>query len=127
MKPILAGTPTPDGVPQHASVRKGYAQTEYYCTIFQVSKGTHKKLTIQEEFPLKYKNDPPSPVTRVAPLFSEQLEKVWFTDASARREGEVWKYQAVALQIRTEEKIITEGEGNAQVGELVAVWSVFPT
>jgi len=66
------------------------------------------------------------PVIRVAPPFSEQLEKVWFTDASARHEGEVWKYRAVALQIPTEEKITTEGEGSAQVGELVAVWSVFP-
>jgi len=35
---------------------------------------------------------------------SEQLEKVWFTDASARHEGKVWKYRAVASQIRTEEK-----------------------
>jgi len=125
MKPILAGTPHPDRVAQCASVQKGYAQIAYYCTIFQVSKGTHKKLTIQEEFPLKYKNYPPSPVIRIAPPFSEQLEKVCFTDTSARREGKVWKYWAVALQIQTEEKIITEREGNAQAGELVAVWSIF--
>jgi len=104
MKPILAGTPPPTGWHSIAFVRKGYAQIEHYCTIFQVSNGTLKKLTIQEEFPLKYKNDPPSPVIRVAPPLSERLEKVWFTDTSARREGKVWKYRAVVLQSRTEEK-----------------------
>ena len=37
----------------------------------------------------------------------------------------MWKYRAVALQIQTEEKIITEGEDSAQAGELAAVWSIF--
>ena len=31
----------------------------------------------------------------------------------------------VALRVDEDKQIITEGEGSAQVGELVAVWSVF--
>lgn len=37
----------------------------------------------------------------------------------------MWKYWAVALHATTNKQIITEGEGSAQVGELIAVWSVF--
>jgi len=44
------------------------------------------------------------PFIGVAPPFSEQLEKAWFTDASARHEGKAWKYRAVALQNQSEEK-----------------------
>jgi len=54
----------------------------------------------------------------VAPPFSEQLQNVWFTDASDKREGKTWKYRATVLQIKTEQRTITEGE-------VVAVWSVF--
>ena len=125
IKPVLTGTPPPDGVAQRASVRKWYAQIEHYCGIFEVSEGAAKNLVIQEGVAPDRESDVPPSAVQVAPPFSEQLQNAWFTDASAKREGRTWKYRAVALQIRTDQKIITEGEGSAQVGELVAVWSVF--
>ncbi|XP_052631116.1 ribonuclease H-like [Harpia harpyja] len=82
-------------------------------------------LTIQEETNPDKEVPQFPPVIQVPPPFSEQLQNVWFTDASSKREGKTWKYRAVALRVDVEKQIITEGEGSAQVGELVAVWSVF--
>lgn len=56
---------------------------------------------------------------------NSQLQNAQFTDASVKREGKTWKYQAMTLEIKTEQKLITEEEGSTQVGELIAVWSVF--
>lgn len=61
----------------------------------------------------------------VAPNCSSDLSNVWFTDALSKLEGKAWKYHAVALSVDKKEEIIMEGEDSAQVGELVAVWSVF--
>lgn len=124
IKSVMSGTPPPDGVAQRASVRKWYAQIEHYCNTFTVSEGAPKILPIQDNTPSTTDADLP-PVIQVAPPFSNQVQNAWFTDASAKREGKVWKYRAVALQIGTNFTIVTEGEGSAQVGELVAVWSVF--
>ena len=82
-------------------------------------------LNIQDEADLDKDAPQLALVIQIAPPFSEQLQNVWFTDALSKREGKIWKYGAVALQVGTKEQIITEGEGSAQVGELTAVWSVF--
>ncbi|XP_069664901.1 uncharacterized protein [Haliaeetus albicilla] len=85
-----------------------------------------KNLAIQETESLDGSQDKPILVIPVAPPFShDQSVNAWFTDAYAKREGKVWKYRAVALHTTTNEQIITEGEQSAQVGELIAVWSVF--
>lgn len=125
IKAVLAGTPPPDGVAQRASVREWYAQTEHYCETFSVSEGAAKVLNIQDEVNPDRDASELLPVIEVAPPFSGQLQNVWFMDASSKREGKIWKYRAVALRVDTEEQIITEGIGSAQVGELIAVWSVF--
>jgi len=124
-KAVLTGTPPPDGVAQRASVRKWYAQIEHYCEIFSVSEGATKVLDIQDEADLDKDVPQLAPVIQIAPPFSEQLQNVRFTDTSSKREGKIWKYRAVALQVGTKEQIITEGEGSVQVGDLTAVWSVF--
>lgn len=82
-------------------------------------------LTIQEETGPDREMSELPPIIQVAPPFSGQLQNVWFTDASSKREGKTCKYRAVALCVDVNEQIITEGEGSAQVGELMAVWSVF--
>ncbi|RMB96167.1 hypothetical protein DUI87_27228 [Hirundo rustica rustica] len=126
IKAITMGTPPPEGVAQRASVRKWYAQIEYYCNTFSVTEGAVKNLAMQETESLDNTQEKPAPVIKVAPPFSpEQSTNSWFTDASARWEGKVWRYRAAALHISSGERIITEGEGSAQVGELIAVWSVF--
>ena len=126
IKAVSNGTPPPDGVAQRASVRKWYAQIEHYCNLFSVTEGALKNLAIQETERLDSSQDKPISVIRVAPPFlHDQSVNAWFTDASAKREGKVWQYRAVALHTATDEQIITEGEGSAQVGELIAVWSVF--
>lgn len=43
---------------------------------------------------------------------------------TAKREGKIRRYQAVALHVDSGDPIVTTGEGSAQVGELIAVWSV---
>ena len=81
-------------------------------------------LQIQDAPPDHPDQEPPPPVITPAPPFESQLKNVWFTDASSKREGKVWKYRAVALHVDSGDRIVTEGEGSAQVGELIAVWSV---
>jgi len=112
-------------VAQRASVQKCYAQIEYYSKIFSVSERVTEVLNIQDEADLDKDAPQLSPVVQIAPPFSEQLENVWFTDTSSKREGKIWKYRAVALEEGTKEENITEGEGSVQVGELTAAWSVF--
>lgn len=41
-----------------------------------------------------------------------------------KREGKVWKYQAVTLHIDAGDNILTEKEGSAKVRELISVCSV---
>jgi len=125
IKEVLTGTPPPDRVTQRASVWKWYAQIEHYCEIFSVSEGATEVLNIQDEADLDKDVPQLAPVIQIAPPFSEQLKNVWFTDASSKRKGKIWKYRAVALQVGTKEQIVTEGEGSVQVGELTAVCSVF--
>lgn len=110
IKSVLAGTPPPDGVAQRASVCKWYAQMEPYCTISQGTEGARKNLPLQDEVTLNSTSDFSPSVIQVAPPYSERLHNVCFTDASAKREGKVWKYRAVALQINTGKQIVTEGE-----------------
>ncbi|TRZ07557.1 hypothetical protein HGM15179_019548, partial [Zosterops borbonicus] len=104
IKSVLAGTLPPDEVAQHASVRIRYTQIEHYCTIFRVTEGTPKNLPLQDEVTLTSTIDSSPFVIQVAPPYSEQLQDMWFTDASAK-------------------KLVTEGEGSAQVRELVAIWT----
>lgn len=126
IKAVTNGTPAPDGVAQRAWVRKWYARIEHYCNLFSVTEGALKNLAIQETESLDGSQDKPISVIQVAPASShDRSVNAWFTDASPKREGKVWKYWAVALHTTTKEQIITEGEGSAQVGELIAVWSVF--
>lgn len=126
IKAVINGTPPPDGIAQKSSVRKWYAQIEYYCNTFPVIEGAAKFLTIQDTESLDSGQDKPASVIKVAPPFSSELaENCWFTDASSKREGKTWKHKAAASHISSGEKIITEGEGSIQVGELIAVWSVF--
>ena len=122
LKPVLAGTPPPVGVAQRDTVRKWYAQLDHYCHTYQIEEGAPKVLKIQDP-PSDHPEPPPSYI-KPAPPFETHLKNVWFTDASSRREGKVWKYRAVALHVDSGDRIITEGEGSAQVGELTAVWSV---
>ncbi|KAM9590605.1 uncharacterized protein ACIBXB_005796 isoform 2-T2 [Morphnus guianensis] len=124
LKPILAGTPPPAGVAQRETVRKWYAQLDHYCHTRQIEEGTPKMLQIQDPPSDHPDTEPPPSYIKVAPDFKPHLKNVWFTDASAKREGKTWKYRAVALHIDSGEHMITEGEGSAQVGELVAVWSI---
>jgi len=91
-KAVLTGTPPPDGVAQRASVWKWYAQIEHYCEIFSTPEGATKVLNIQDEEDLDKDTPQLSPVIQIAPPFSEQLQNVWFTDASSKREGKIWKY-----------------------------------
>lgn len=108
---------------KRASVTNWYAQIEHNCNIFSITEGTVKDFVIQEN--LGSSHDKPASVIKVAPPFSpKQSANSWFTDASAKREGKVWRYRAAALHIPSGE-IITEGEGSAPAGELTAVWSVF--
>ncbi|MCQ4179330.1 hypothetical protein FK518_27575, partial [Klebsiella pneumoniae] len=91
-----------------------------------MTEGALKHLAIQETESSDGSQDKPASVIQAAPPFSpDQAVSAWFTDASAKREGKVWKYRAVALHTSSDEQIITEGVGSAQVGELIAVWSVF--
>lgn len=124
LKPVLAGTPPPAGVAQRETVRKWYAQLDHYCHARRVEEGALKVLQIQEPPDSQSNQDTPPSLIKPAPPFEPHLKNVWFTDASSKREGKVWKYRAVALHVDSGERIITEGEGSAQVGELVAVWSV---
>ncbi|XP_074945840.1 ribonuclease H-like [Phalacrocorax aristotelis] len=80
---------------------------------------------MKEEVTNLLEEDTLPPAVKIAPPFPEELRNVWFTDASAKREGKEWKYRAVAINVDTKREIITKGEGSAQVGELVAVCSVF--
>lgn len=84
----MSGTSPPDGVAQRASVRKWYAQIEHYCNIFKVTEGAPKTLAIQDDILSTTDTDLPS-VVQVAPPYSDQLQNVWFTDASSKREGKV--------------------------------------
>ncbi|KAK4829695.1 hypothetical protein QYF61_006070 [Mycteria americana] len=124
LRPILAVTPPPMGVAQRETVRKWYAQLEHYSHAYQVEEGTPRILQIQDKSPVPLEKEAPPTYIKEAPPYEPQLKNVWFTDASSKREGRVWKYRAVALCVDSGEQIITEGEGSAQVGELVAVWSV---
>ncbi|KAK4806973.1 hypothetical protein QYF61_027340 [Mycteria americana] len=124
LRPILAGTPPPMGVAQRETVRKWYAQLEHYSHAYQVEEGIPRILQIQDRSSVPLEKEAPPTYIREAPPYEPQLKNVWFTDASSKREGKVWKYRAVALCVDSGGQIITEGEGSAQVGELVAVWSV---
>ncbi|KAK4806128.1 hypothetical protein QYF61_005500, partial [Mycteria americana] len=124
LRPVLAGTPPPMGVAQRETVRKWYAQLEHYSHAYQVEEGTPRILQIQDRSSVPLEKEAPPTYIREAPPYEPQLKNVWFTDASSKREGKVWKYRAVALCVDSGGQIITEGEGSAQVGELVAVWSV---
>lgn len=37
------------------------------------------------------------------------MRNVWFTDASVRCKGEVWKYHMAAVHIETKDKLVSEG------------------
>ncbi|KAK4810916.1 hypothetical protein QYF61_013324 [Mycteria americana] len=124
LRPVLAGTPPPMGVAQRETVRKWYAQLEHYSHAYQVEEGTPRILQIQDRSSVPLEKETPPTYIREAPPYEPQLKNVWFTDASSKREGRVWKYRAVALCVDSGGQIITEGESSAQVGELVAVWSV---
>lgn len=100
------------------------AQIGHYCDIFVVSEGATKMLTIQEEKGLDKETGELPPVIQVAPPFSKQC-KMCFTDASTKWGGKTWTYRAAAFLAGIDEQIITEGEGSAQAGELIAVWSAF--
>lgn len=122
---VTIETPPPDGVAQRSSVGKWYAQIKHYCNIFLVIERAVKNLAIQETESLANSHDKPALVSKVATPFSpEQSANSCFTDASAKREGKVGKYRAVALPTSAGEQIFTEGEGSSQTGETV-VWSVF--
>lgn len=45
--------------------------------------------------------------------------------ASLRRGGKAWKYRAASLHVDSGDQTVREGEGSTQIGELIAVWSVF--
>ncbi|KAK4806487.1 hypothetical protein QYF61_013980 [Mycteria americana] len=124
LRPVLAGTPPPMGVAQRETVRKWYAQLEHYSHAYQVEEGTPRILQIQDRSSVPLEKEVPPTYIREAPPYEPQLKNVWFTDASSKREGRVWKYRAAALCVDSGGQIITEGEGSVQVGELVAVWSV---
>ena len=81
-------------------------------------------LQIQDKSCVSLEKEAHPPYIKEAPPYEPQLKNVWFTDVSSKREGKVWKYRAVALSVDFREQIITEGKGSAQVGELVAVWSL---
>ncbi|XP_032530464.1 uncharacterized protein LOC116780089 [Chiroxiphia lanceolata] len=125
LKPVISGTPPPAGVAQRETVRRWYAQIDHYYHSRQITEGAPKILQIQEQSCKLPDSNPPPSCIKPAPTFEPHLKNVWFTDASARREGKVWKYRAVALHVDSGNRVVTEGEGSAQVGELVAVWSVF--
>lgn len=88
-----------------------------------VTESTPKTLAIQDDISAT-DTDLPS-VIQAAPLYSDQLQNTWFTDISAKCKSKAWNYRAVALQIRSDFSIITEGQGSGQVGELVDVCTVF--
>ncbi|KAK4817733.1 hypothetical protein QYF61_026533 [Mycteria americana] len=113
LRPVLAGTPPPMGVVQQETVRKWYAQLQHYSHTYQVEEGTSRILQIQDKSSVPLEKEAPSTYIRKAPPYEPQLKNVWFTDASSKREGRVWKYRAVALCVSSGEQIITEGEGSA--------------
>ena len=103
-------------------MRKQYAKIKHYCSVFTVAEGTPKVLNIQEEVTnLLEENTPPPSVVKIAPPFLEELRNISFTGTSTKREDKQWKYWAIAVNVDTKRKIITEDEGSAQVGELVAL------
>ncbi|KAK4819993.1 hypothetical protein QYF61_017372, partial [Mycteria americana] len=124
LRPVLVGTPPPMGVAQREAVGKRYAQFEHYSHAYQVEEGTPRILQIQDKSSVSLEKEAPPTYIREAPPYEPQLKNVWFTDASLKREGRVWKYRSIALCVDSRGQIITEGEGSVQAGELVAVWSV---
>ncbi|KAK4829061.1 hypothetical protein QYF61_001866 [Mycteria americana] len=124
LNPILAGTPCPAGVAEQETLRKRYAQLDHYCHTRKIKEGAPKVRQIQESPDNQPNQEIPPSLIKLAPPFKPHLKNVWFTDASSKREGKVWKYRAVALHVDSGEQIIMEEEGRAQLGELIAVWSV---
>lgn len=59
-----------------------------------------------------------------APAFISDCEgkAVWFSDATAKHTDWKSKYRAVAFHIETGVEVVEEEMGNAQVGELKAVF-----
>jgi len=93
IKPMLGGTPPADREAQRAFMWKWCTQLEHCCDVFEVSEGASKILAIQEAAASQTKSGAlPPKVVQAAPPFSEQLQNVWFTDVSAKREGKTWKY-----------------------------------
>ena len=124
LKLVTAGTPAPAGIAQRETVRKWYVQINHYCRTHRIEEGTPKILPIQERANAKPGEKAPSSPIKPAPQFEPDLKNVWFTEASSKREGKVWKYGAVALHVESGNQVVTEGEGSAQAGELIAAWSV---
>lgn len=117
-------TLSPQGY-RHSPTLAHYAQIEHYSLSRETEEGTPKLLEIQDPLPESLNTKPPPSVINPVPPYFSDLTNAWFTNASAKREGNMWKYRAVALWVDDEgDRIVSEGEGSAQVGELVAFWIV---
>lgn len=70
LKPVLAITLPPMGVVQSQTVRKWYAQLDFYCHTHQIEEGTPKILKIQE--PPVFKQNSNSPHSFMKTISSQQ-------------------------------------------------------
>lgn len=76
------GTSPLNGVAQRGTVMKWYAKIEHYCSIFTVTEGNPKMLSIQEEVANIMEEDTPlTSVVEIALPFLKKLQNI-FTDAS---------------------------------------------
>ena len=67
LKPVLAGTPCPEGVTQQETVRKWYAQLDHYCHALKIEEGAPKVLQIQESPDNQSNQDTPPSFIKPAP------------------------------------------------------------
>lgn len=73
---------------------------EHYCNSVSTTEGAAKNLAIQDTESLASSQDKPASGIKAALPFSPELAaSSWFIDASAKREGKVWRCRASALDI----------------------------